>query len=163
MKSLPRSPFHIALDLAISNDPAHAAEHFDRFFLAEGQRFKVASAYTEMNDFDINPNLWYCDLFAYTLYGGHYDYNYEWLSSWTSMPFEKYVVNGLEDLQAVYAKELAGEEYSIDALDMCNLLVEVKFQNFMQQAAAEMKELRFPLLVTVHDSDFIAEFGPKAT
>jgi hypothetical protein len=52
------SPFHIALDLAISNDPAHAAEHFDRFFLVEAQRFKVAAACTEMNDFSINPGLW---------------------------------------------------------------------------------------------------------
>ena len=71
MQSLKPSPFHIALDLLISNDPEHTAEHFDRFFLAESQRFKVAAAYTEMNDFDINPDLWYCDLFAYTTFAMH--------------------------------------------------------------------------------------------
>lgn len=163
MQSIPPSPFHIALDLAISNDPAHAAEHFDRFFLAEGQRFKVAAAYTEMNDFDVNPDLWYCDLFAYTTYGAHENYHYEWLCEPTSKPFESYVIKGLEDLQAVYASrvgEVSREEY--DAFTVCDLLVEVRFQRFMERAAAEMKALKFPLLVTVHDSDFIAEFGPKS-
>jgi hypothetical protein len=162
MQSLPHSPFHIALDLAISNDPVHAAEHFDRFFLTEAQRFKVAAASTEMNDFDINPDLWYCDLFAYTTFGGHENYDYEWLCKPTSKPFGSYVIKGLEDLQAVYASregELSREEY--DAFTICDLLVEVKFHRFMERAAAEMKALAFPLLVTVHDSDFIAEFRPK--
>jgi len=53
MKTLPSSPFHIALELSFSNDPGQAATQFDRFFLAEAQRFKVAAAYTEMNGFHI--------------------------------------------------------------------------------------------------------------
>src|SRR5215472_6979035 len=158
MQSLKPSPFHIALDLLISNDPEHTAEHFDRFFLAESQRFKVAAAYTEMNDFDINPDLWYCDLFAYRTFGGHENCNYEWLCTPPSKPFQSYVIKGLEELQAVYASrvgKLSREEYA--AFTICDLLVELRFQRFMERAAAEMKALKFPLLVTVHDSDFIAE------
>lgn len=41
-----------------------------------------------------------------------------------------------------------------------NLLVVIKFQRFMRDAVAQMKELRCPLYVTAHDYDFIAEFRP---
>jgi hypothetical protein len=70
MQCLPRSPFDIAATPGISNDPGDTAMQFDRFFRAEAQRFKLAAALTEMNGFDINPDLWYCDLFAYPSYGG---------------------------------------------------------------------------------------------
>jgi hypothetical protein len=36
-------------------------------------------------------------------------------------------------------------------------LVVIRFQKFIKRAAAQMKLLRFPLLVTAHDFDFIAE------
>ncbi len=48
----------------------------------------------------------------------------------SSTEFEKYVINGLEDLQAVYAKELSAERFQTDAAGMCKLLVEVKSQRF---------------------------------
>jgi hypothetical protein len=159
MHSLPRSPFDIAMDLTISNDPAHAATHFDDFFRAEARRIKIAAAYTEMNGFDINPNRWHCDLFAYTSYGGH-DGDYDWLAQWDSEEFKPFVIRGLERLQAVYASDAFHEDAFSGAIYMCDLLVVIKFQLFMKKAAANLKELRFPLLVTAHDFDFIAEFRP---
>jgi hypothetical protein len=160
MQSLPRSPFDIAATLAISNDPGDAARHFDRFFRAEAQRFKLAAAYTEMNDFDINPRRWYCDLFAYSSYGGHDDY--EWLCNWQSTRSEQYVVKGLETLQAIYASDAFKADRFRESAEMCTLLVLIKFQAFMKKAAAQMTELKFPLLVTAHDFDLIAEFGPNS-
>lgn len=46
---------------------------------------------------------------------------------------------------------------------MSSLLVVIKFQKFIKCATAQMKQLRFPLLVTAHDFDFIAEFRPGNT
>jgi hypothetical protein len=43
---------------------------------------------------------------------------------------------------------------------MSSLLVVIKFQNFIRKAATHMKHLDFPLLVTAHDFDFIAEVSP---
>lgn len=160
IRDLPRSPFHISIDVTISNDPADAARHFDRFFKKEAHRFKIAAAYTEMNGFDINPNRWYCDLFGYASYGGHDDY--EWLCDYQSELFEDCTIRGLEELQAVYARDLLEENSFRDASYMSSLLVVIKFQQFMKRAAAKMAELSFPLLVTAHDFDFIAEVGPKA-
>lgn len=159
IRVLPATPFHIVLDLSISNDPADAAVHFDRFFREESARIPIAAAYTEMNGFDINPDRWYCDLFAYTADGGHDDY--DWISDWQSEQFDDYTINGLERLQDVYASKAFREKANRDASDMSSLMVVVKFQRFMRQAAVHMKQLRFPLYVTAHDFDFIAAVRPN--
>jgi hypothetical protein len=160
MQSLPRSPFDVAINLEISNDPGDAAKHFDRFFRSEAQRFKVAAAYTEMNGFDINPDLWYCDLFAYPSYGAHNEY--EWLCNPPSQHFEEYGIRGLEIVQATYASHAFHDDRFRESAGMCTLLVLIKFQRFMKKAAARMTELKFPLLVTAHDFDLISEFGPAS-
>lgn len=155
LQSLADSPFHLAQHVSISNAPSDAAAHFDRFFERESTRFTIAAAYTEMNGFDINPDRWFCDLFAYTTYGGHDEY--DWISDWQSEHFDDYTISGLEELQAVYASgALLNNEFS-DASYMSSLLVVVKFQRFMDQAVRLMRNLTFPLLVTAHDFDFIAE------
>jgi hypothetical protein len=159
IRQLPRSPFDLSIEVDISNDPADAAKAFDHFFETEAKRIKIAAAYTEMNGFDINPRLWFCDFFAYTSYGGHGDY--DWLSDWQSQNFPRYTIRGMEALQAVYASSAFGDKSFRDAAYMSSLLVVIKFQRFIKRTASEMKLLRFPLLVTAHDFDFIAEFTPR--
>ncbi len=159
MQSLPLSPFHIAIDVAISNDPFDAARLFDRFFHFEGLRINIAAAYTELNGFYINPKLWFCDLFAYTTYGGH-DGGYDWLAHWQSETFPRYPIHGMEALQAVYASDAWGNKTFEASADMSSLLIVIKFQQFLKKTAPHMQRLGFPLLVTAHDFDFIAEVGP---
>lgn len=153
---LPKSPFHIAAKLEISNDPAEAARHFDNFYRVESKRIAVKAVYTEMNGFDINPGHWHCDLFAYTSDDGLDDP--DWLSDWQSEDFEAYPITGLEPLQKVYAGK-ASSAFS-DARDVCSVVVVAKFQSFMQRAAKKMRSLRVPLYVTAHDYDYIARIVP---
>ena len=159
MQKLPPGPFHIAIDLSITSDPRAAAGHFDRFFDRESNRFQIAAACTEMNGFDINPDRWFCDLFAYSADGGHDQY--DWLSDWQSQRFEDFEIAGFEPLQEVYAGEARRDKQNRGARDLSSLIVVVKFQRFIQQAAAHMKMLRFPLYATGHDFDFIASFDPR--
>lgn len=158
LRALPKSPFHIAADLAISNDPAEVAEHFDDFYRAESKRSAVRAIYTEMNGFDINHERWYCDLFAYTVDGGLDDF--EWLCDWQSEPFEDYTITGLEQLQAVYASKAFRDPANRDASYLSSLVVVTKFQRFMQRAAERMMALRVPLYVTAHDFDYIGRLLP---
>ena len=67
-------------------------------------------------------------------------------------------IHGLEGLHAVYDSSAFEKEEFNDASYMSSLMVVVKFQQFMQLSARRMTELRFPLYVTAHDFDFIAEF-----
>jgi hypothetical protein len=161
LRALPKTPFHIAADLAISNDPAEAARHFDEFYRAESGRMPVQAVYTEMNGFDINPDRWYCDLFAYTTDGGLDDF--DWLSDWQSERFEDYTITGLEPLQAVYARKAFRDPANGDASYLSSLVVVTKFQRFMQRAAERMAALRMPLYVTAHDFDHIARMLPGAS
>lgn len=158
LRALPKTPFHIAVDLAISNDPVEAAQHFDDFYQAESERISVQAVYTEMNGFDINPDRWYCDLFAYTADGGLDDF--DWLSDWQSESADEYTITGLEPLQAVYASKAFRDPANADACYMSSLVVVTKFQRFMQRAAERMSTVRSPLYVTAHDYDYIARLAP---
>jgi len=158
LRALSNSPFHIAADLAITNDPAEAAEHFDDFYRAESVNLAVRAVYTEMNGFDINPDRWYCDLFAYSADGGLEDF--DWLCDWQSNPFEDYTITGLEQLQAVYASKAFSDPANHDASYLSSVVVVTKFQRFMQRASERMTALRMPLYVTAHDFDYIARLLP---
>jgi hypothetical protein len=155
LAALPHSPFHIILDLSITTDPQPVAGWFDEFFRQQGARFKIGAAYTEMNGFCINPDLWFCNAFAYERYGGHQDY--DWISSWQSEDSGSIVIEGLESLQAVYASDAFCDKRYSDACDVTDLLVVIRFQDLIQRAVSHMRELRFPLLVTAHDYNFIYE------
>jgi hypothetical protein len=152
---LPRSPFLIILDLPITTDPKELAVGFDEFFLQVGASFKIGAAYTEMNGFDINTDLWFCQPFAYKQYGGHDSYH--WLSDWQGDTEGGFPIQGLEPLQEVYAGDAFRDRRFCDACSVTSLLVVIRFQDLIRRAAQNMQELRFPLLATAHDYDFIYE------
>ena len=158
LRTMPKTPFHLAADLTITNAPAEAARHFDNFYMVESDRQPIHAVYTEMNGFDINPHRWYCDLFAYTEDGGMDDF--DWLSDWQSEPYEEYTITGLEPLQAVYLSKAFQDPANNDASYLSSLVVVAKFQRFVQRAAEQMTALRVPLYATAHDFDYIARLLP---
>jgi hypothetical protein len=160
LRELPTSPFHIALDLHFTNPPDEVAKQFDAFFRRERDRFSVAAAYTETNGFDINPGRWYFDFFAYDTYGGTDDF--DWLSDWSSDAWPEMTLTGMEALQAVYASDAFLDDANSDASYVTSLLVVSRFQLLIAQASTFMRELRFPLLSTGHDFQYISEIRPIA-
>lgn len=158
MRSLPDSPFHIALSLAFANPPEDVGNYFDAIFEAESKKYSIGAAYTETNGFDINPDRWFCDVFTFKTYGGREDY--DWLSDWQSEGHEDFTLTGMERLQEVYASPAFQDPVYNDASCVSNLIVVTRFQRLVKSAIPYMKNLHFPLLVTSHDFDFIAEFKP---
>ena len=156
---LPPSPFHAVLDLSISNPPQEVAAFFDRFCLKEEGRVKMAAAYAEMNGFDINPKRWYFSFFGFEEYGGHA--TYDWLADWQSADKSVITITGLEPLQEVYASAAFDDNMFVTACDLASLLVVIKFQDMVGRAAPHMERLRFPLLATAHEYDFIFEARPR--
>jgi hypothetical protein len=160
LRSLPNSPFHIALDLHFTNRPEAVAREFDAFFRREQDGFPIAAAYTETNGFDINPDRWYLDLFAYDTYGGTEDF--DWLADWSSKPWPEVTLTGMEDLQAVYASDAFRDRSLSETSYVTSLLVVSRFQSLIAQATTFMDELRFPLLSTGHEFSYISEVRPIA-
>ena len=157
LTTLPSSPFHVVLNLSITNSPAELAEHFNAFFEHESKRFRIAAAYAEMNDFGINPEAWFFDMFAYKRYGGPGNHDY-WLGNWQSGTHSSILITGLEKLQEVYASDAWHNSAFEDAADLAGLLVIVRFQNLICNAAQHIKRLNFPLLATAHDESLLYEF-----
>ena len=147
LEALPKSPFHVALDLSISTPSAEVAEFFDGFFQQEASHFKMEAAYTEM------VGLWNFNAFGYSQYGGHDDY--EWLTDWQSRPYDDMTLTGLEPLQEARYDQEFREAYYV-----AHLLAIAKFQDLIRRAASQMRELRFPLLATGHEYEFIFEARP---
>ncbi|MBN1127145.1 MAG: hypothetical protein JXA82_19235 [Sedimentisphaerales bacterium] len=156
LRSLPESPFHLILGLEFTNRPVDVAEYFDNFLKAQKAKFKIGAVYTETNGFDINPDRWYFELFAYSEYGGHEDY--DWLSDWDSEHYPCMTLTGLKSLQEVYDSDAFHDEAHEEACQFCSLLVVCKFQDLIRRSVPLMRELYVPLLATSHDYDFIAEF-----
>ncbi len=156
--SLPTSPFHIAAELDFTNDPATVAGHFDAFLTREQRRFDVQAVYTETNGFDINPDRWYFDLFAYDCYKGVGDV--DWLSEWNSESIRDVALTGMEPLQAVYDSESFGNQEYSTAIGFASLYVVFRFQALIRRSAPLMEHLKCPLLATSHDYDFFYEYKP---
>lgn len=64
-------------------------------------------------------------------------------------------IRGIEQLQAVFASDAFADDRFKDACDLAGLLFVLRFQELVAEAAQQMKQLRFPLLATAHDYDFI--------
>ncbi len=161
LASLASSPFQVALSLSITNRPEEIAVQFDDFFEHESDRFSVAAAYAEMNDFSINPEAWFFDLFAFARYGGPGNADH-WLADWQSEPYAPILITGLEPLQEVYGSDAWHNSAFTDAADLAGLLVTVKFQDLIRRAGQQMQRLHFPLLATAHDGVLVYEFRRAA-
>jgi hypothetical protein len=161
LKTLPQSPFHLVVNFRFTNKLQDLADYLTNFIHQEKERIDLKAVYAEANGFDINPDLWLFDLFAYEIYGGHDDF--EWLSGWRSDNYESMTLTGLEVMQEVYADYNNGEydeddnDYS-DAKDICSLLIVLYFQDIIRQAAPLIKDLNIPILATAHEYDFIYEY-----
>ena len=125
---------------------------------------KIEAMYTEMIGFDINTDEWCCYLFAYRAYGGHADY--DWLAhedaaGTRDLALKDFALKGMEPLQIAYGSKEGQRAEFTDAREIAGLLVVSRFQQLVGRAAALTQNLRFPLLSTAHEYDFIAEVQPK--
>ena len=154
LHKLPETPFHCVCDLSITNEFGAAVLYLDRFLEQESINFPIVAVYTEMNGFNINTDRWFCSVFAYSKYGGHEDYG--WLAEWQSAVYDDLTITGLEELQSVFASDAYRNPDYNEAGDLAELLVVLKFQQFVQELS-QRTVLNCPILSTAHDWDFIAE------
>ena len=157
---IPATPFHEIIKYRFTNKPEDVANYIRVFIENEKQRLDIEAIYIEMNGFDINPDLWFFDLFAFDTYGGHDDY--DWLSDWKSDDHESMTLTGLEDIQTIYENYNDGAYEDVNdcsqANDICSLLIVLHFQDLIKKSAALIENLEIPVFATAHDFDFIYEY-----
>jgi hypothetical protein len=148
-----------------SNDPKDVAKEIGRFIHVCEKSFPVGAVYLEMNGFDINPDRWYFDFFAYRSYVGD-SKDLDWLSEWDSGEWPEATLTGLEEVQSDFAwytgHKTKGYEDEIaqEAADFADLLVMCKFAGLIEEAVKTgLIEPRVPILATAHDFDIVARFA----
>jgi len=161
LKALPASPYHVIADLQVTTPADACAKYFDDFIAVAKRDQPVRAVYTEMNGFTINPQLWFCDGFAFDFNGG--TESFDWLGEFDSATDTRLVITGLESLQQIYAlRRFAPPMKSMEDADrLAGSLVIVKFQRLIQQALPLMRNLECPLFASAHDYDeFVVEIRP---
>jgi hypothetical protein len=156
--------FDPLLGLSFDNDPAVVAEHVARFYELCSARFQPKALYFEMNGFDINPDRWYFDSFAYEEFEEDPE-ELDWLSEWSSPAFPQLTLTGMEPAQKVwdwYSNQKGYAEPKVKpAKEVALLLTMVRFAELFEKAHQHPTFPRnVPVLVTAHDFDIMKRFVP---
>jgi len=163
LKACKSRRFDALLGAEFSNDPTAVARHVKSFLASCSAQFEPAAAYFEMNGFDINPDRWYFDSFAYAEYGEDHE-DLDWLSDWSSGDYEQLTLTGLERVQEAfdwYSNHDGHKEADAkQAGEVANLLTMVRFVSLFERAASLSDFPHdIPILATAHDFDIVRRFN----
>ena len=163
LRAKPGSPCHVVADLDVTTPPAECAQYLDAYVARDPQ---FAALFIEMNEFTINPDRWFCDVFGFYEHEGTDDF--AWLANFRSCAMDEglgtLTITGLEPVQAAYAARRAGgpQTEDLETDNLVQALVIVKFQKWLQRSLPLMKAVRCPLLASAHEfEDFIVEIAPR--
>ncbi|WP_181304405.1 hypothetical protein [Rufibacter sp. XAAS-G3-1] len=164
LKETPFSNFHSVLGQSLVHQAGSLMNWVDKFYETVSKEIALGALYFEMNEFDINTDVWYIDGFAYTQDGGLDIEDMEWLSdvSEETMTSEEFVLTSYEKLQEVFeAEELDTQELE-SARDWCEQIIIVRFMELMRTVHLRAKEkdlawAKLPLYYTIHSYDFVVK------
>src|SRR5688572_2490245 len=132
IRSIPNTAWHLVLNVDFTNNPQDIAAIFDKFFFDSAEKISLKALYTETNGFYINPDRWYFQIFGYSKYLGHR--NYDWLAYSDIPASSDFTLTGMETLQQVYENDVETEDEE-NAKDYSDLLVTLRFQKLIERSA----------------------------
>lgn len=147
--------------LDFTNSPDDLYQRIQEFIAEMNKDFKVRAIHLEMNDFSVNPEEWFFDLFAYDTYDDEDD---EWLSDWQSPDVDPVILTGLEPIQEEFqAIGTPVPEEHEERYDIAEPLVAIKFLKLVQSVVKPgSKRFDIPVLATCHDfQDLLVRFDHR--
>lgn len=162
LASLPATPYHKVTGRSWLHQTEEAARWLVDFFGVAKKNLQVRAIYCEMNRFEINPQEWRVDGFAYDFFGKPTDP--DWLCGWQETSGEhRLVLSGMKDLQALFARDYADEPPGKirASSEVAIHLLSLRMQELVHGAARQARSSgdlpeEVPVLAAVHDSDLIA-------
>ena len=169
MEKLSVTKFHEVLGLTFTNQTEEVAAWVDDFYKLACAEGSVEALYFEMNEFDINTDIWFIDGFSFSEDGGldlEDSEHMDWLSDYDAEAQNIFTLTGFEKLQISFSeiekKEINGDwtDNQQDARDWCEQIVISKFMKLMRDVHKLAKEQQFswseiPIYSTVHGYDFV--------
>jgi hypothetical protein len=159
---LAKSDYHAAVGRSWKSQIREASRWLAEFYRAASNAMPVHCIYCEMNRFEINPDEWHIDGFAYDFFGDPEDV--EWLAAWkkSTTTVKRLVLRGVSDLQGLFARDYADEPPSRirAASEVVILLLTLRMQELIHAAASHGRRLKqlppdLPVLSAAHDSNLV--------
>jgi len=175
LQEQPDSDFHAVIGITLVDQAGDVADWIDQFYQSVSKKIKVEALYFEMNEFTINPDLWFINGLAYDKDGGlHEDYkDMDWLCDW-NFDTEKeidsvFVIKNLEKLQTAFerytkdvGRDIPWTKEVEAAQDWCAHIIVVRFMELMRNAHLVAKQKQYawskiPIYFTFHEYTFIVK------
>lgn len=166
LQRLPSTDFHTIIGKTLTQQAESLSDWVDYFYQIASKKLDIKSLYFEMNEFDINTEVWYIDGFAFSQDGGLDLEDMEWLCDFeTDSQTETetvFQIEGLEKLQTAFESiELDTDELQ-NARDWCEQLIIGRFMELMHKAHLTAKHkgyswAKIPIYFTEHSYDFVVK------
>ncbi|MFT2010217.1 hypothetical protein ACMA1I_16200 [Pontibacter sp. 13R65] len=164
LENIPTTEFHEIIGQSLLGQAGEVANWINDFYKTVSKVIEPKALYFEMNEFDINTDLWYIDGFAYSEDGGLDFEEMEWLCdvNQQTTTSDEYVIAGYENLQEAF-ENIEPETGNLqEARDWCEQLIIARFMELMGAAHSEARNQKMewaylPFYFTVHSYDFIVK------
>ena len=170
LEKITKTEFHEIIEKQFSYSIDDLVNWIDNFYKEISKKIEVKTMYFEMNEFDINTDVWYIDGIAYKEDGGLDLDDMEWLSDCTRdvITTKEFVLTGYEKFQYLFETIEEKEENDEwtdemqEARDWCELIIISRFMELMKNAheTAKVRKLdwgNIPIYFTEHAYDFIVK------
>lgn len=166
LKKLPASDFHSIIGKSLTQQADSLADWVDYFHQIASKKLDIKSLYFEINEFDINTDIWYIDCFAYSQDGGFDPEDMEWLCDFeTDSQTETetvFKIENLEKLQTAFETTEIDTDNLQDARDWCEQIIIGRFMELMRTAHLSARQKGYswatiPIYFTEHSYDFIVK------
>jgi hypothetical protein len=162
LSKLSETDYHVVLGRSWQGQGEVAARWLQTLAKTADQKFPVSAIYCEMNRFEINTDEWYIDGFAYDRIGDPDDLG--WLSSWQESASSRFVLDGMDDLKAVFQRDYMDTEVPDSAInapsELAILLLTLRMQELVNVAAhfawkQDWLREEIPVLSAAHETGMI--------
>ncbi|KFF24109.1 hypothetical protein [Chryseobacterium vrystaatense] len=170
LNKIPKTEFHDIIGKRLTNPIDDLVNWIESFYKEISKKIKIKSMYFEMNEFDINTDIWYIQGTAYAEDGGLNLDDMDWISDYgeDAMTTEKFVLTGYENFQMLFESIEEKEENDEwtnemqDARDWCEQIIIARFMELMTTAHETAKKRKLdwkniPVYFTEHAYDFIVK------
>jgi hypothetical protein len=164
LKHIPTSDFHLIIDKSFDHEIENLVKWIEIFYQTASKKLNIGTLYFELNEFDINTDMWYIDVFAYSVDGGLDLSDMEWLCEFEADSQEEinqvYKIEGLEKLQKAFEIIDLNTPELQDARDWSEQLIIARFMELIRKVhvrakAKDLKWAKIPIYFTEHSYDFI--------
>jgi len=171
LEKIPSTDFHAVQNMTFIEQVDAVVNWIDKFYQTASQSNLIKAFYFEMNEFDVNTDMWFIEGFSYNKDGGLNLENLEhmdWLCDYHAISQNIFTLTGFEHLQNAFAKieeKKENDEWTDEqqnARDWCEQIIIVKFMELMREVhlIAKAKRLiwsKIPIYFTEHGYDFIVK------